>query len=124
MLISASFLLQNVTQILKKDSKQIIVKTFHLFYASIKNINIPKSDVSDEEKTLINIYSNFVKLIQNITNEDLVDILFQGIDQVNTDELLNFLIFIASELNDSAVLNNKIRLRRVLLNPLNQLLVI
>jgi hypothetical protein len=95
-------LLQNSAQILKANSKQLIKKTFYLFYLSIRNINLPTSDVSDEEKTILNIYSNFVKLIQNITT-DLVEVLFEGIDKINLEELFNFLSFIGTEMIDITV---------------------
>lgn len=96
-------LLQNSSQILKVHSKPLIQKTFYLFYISIRNINLPTSDISDEEKTILNIYTNFVKLVQNITT-DLVEVLFDGLDKVNLEELLNFLSFIGTEMNDTSVI--------------------
>jgi hypothetical protein len=97
-------LLHNITQLLKKESKGIVKKCFYLFFATIKGVNMPQQNISDEEKSILNIYMNFIKLIANLTHEDIVEIIFDpGLDNVNIDELINFLNFAASEIIDSSV---------------------
>jgi hypothetical protein len=97
-------LLHNLTQLLKKGAKQIVKNTFYLFYTTIKNCKIPTEDVSDEDKTYIMVYSNFIKLISNITGEETVELIFdEGLDNVNIEELLNYLNYVASQIIDSFV---------------------
>jgi hypothetical protein len=97
-------LLHNVTQLLKKESKTIVKKCFYLFYITIRNINLPVQDISEVEKNILNIFANFIKLIANITHEDMVEIIFEeALDNINIEELLNFLNFVASEIIDQPV---------------------
>ena len=97
-------LLHNITQLLKKDSKPIVKKCFYLFFATIKSLSLPTHNISDEDKSILNVYMNFIKLISNMTHEDAVQIMFdEGLDNVNLEELLSFLNFISSEIIDPSV---------------------
>ena len=43
-------LLHNSCQILKADAKPIVSKNFHYYFNLIKQVNIPKSNISDVDK--------------------------------------------------------------------------
>ena len=87
-------LLQNSINSLKKESKILVKKTFNIFYQYICNFHFPKDNISDENKTLINIFLEFIKTFNCITM-DISEVFFEnnGIDN------LNFLNLIKSILN-------------------------
>jgi len=95
-----SKLLQNATQLWKKDSKVLIQNCFYLFFLNLKNLELPTSNVSEFDKNILTIFSNFVKLIANICN-DIVEVLFEGsLKNVDTGDLINFLIKIGFNVID------------------------
>lgn len=94
-------LLQNSTQLLKKESKPLVQNCLFYFYNTIKSIELPKTDISEIEKNVLSIYSNFAKLLTNITN-DIVEVFFEngGIKNLDIEELFKFLTYIACEVID------------------------
>jgi hypothetical protein len=95
-----SKLLQNATQLWKKDSKALIQNCFYLFYVNLKDLKLPESNVSELDKNILSIFSNFVKLIANICN-DIIEVLFEGsLKNVNVGELIDFLIYIGYNVID------------------------
>jgi hypothetical protein len=94
-------LLQNATQLLKKDSKPLVVKAFSNFYFALKKWNLPSSNISDVDKNIIYIYANFAKLLANITT-DIVEVLFEGsgLNNCTTEELVNYMIYVGQEIID------------------------
>ena len=74
-------LLQNSINSLKKESKNLVKKTFNAFFEYISGFQFPKDNISDENKTLINIFLDFIKTFNNITLE-ICEVFFEnnGID--------------------------------------------
>ena len=86
-------LLQNSINSLKKESKILVKKTLNTFYQYISNFNFPKDNISDENKTLINIFLEFIKTFNNITMEiSEVFIENNGVDNLNFGNLLKFIL--------------------------------
>ena len=94
-------LLQNTSQLLKKDSKSLVGDCFYLFYTTIKTLRLPESNVSEFDKNILSIYANFVRLMANICT-DIVEILFEegSLKNVNVEELINYMIFIGLDVID------------------------
>ena len=86
-------LLQNSMSILKKSSKILIKKCFNLFFLYISGLQFPKDNISDENKTVINIFLEFIKTFNNITN-DISEVLFEnnGVDNLNYLDLIKFIL--------------------------------
>jgi hypothetical protein len=84
-------LLQNATQLLKKESKPLVQNCLYYFYTTIRNIELPKTDISEIDKNVLSIYSNFAKLLANITN-DIVEVFFEngGMKNLDLEEFLKF----------------------------------
>lgn len=100
-------LLHNASQILKKDSKELITKFFFYFYEVVKKLTMPTSNISDVDKNTIAIFANFSKLL-GIISLETVEVFFenQGLYNVNLEELLKFSTYIACEIIDSTVYLN------------------
>lgn len=94
-------LLQNATQLWKKESKSLIQNCFYLFYANLKTLKLPDTNVSELDKNILSIFSNFVKLVANICF-DIVEVLFEpgALKNVNVEELINYLIYIGHDVID------------------------
>ena len=90
-------LLQNTINSLKKDSKILVKKTFNIFYIYVSGFIFPKDNISDENKTLINIFLEFIKTFNCITI-DLSEVFFEnnGIDNLNFINLIKFILNIGS----------------------------
>ena len=86
-------LLQNSINSLKKESKILVKKTFNTFFHYINQFNFPKDNISDENKTLINIFLEFIKIFNNITM-DISEVFFEnnGIDNLNFLNLIKFIL--------------------------------
>ena len=95
-------LLQNCVNYLKKGAIFLIKKTFNSFYILISGFPIPKDDISEENKIIINIYMEFVKTFSNICQE-IPEAFFEnnGIDNLNFVNLMKFLINIGSNFIES-----------------------
>lgn len=94
-------LLHNATQILKKESKSLVVNCFFYFFETLKNIKLPDTNISEIDKNILSIYSSFAKLIANVTT-DIIEVLFEsgGMKNVDVGELINFLIYISYNVID------------------------
>ena len=90
-------LLQNTINSLKKDSKILVKKTFNIFFIYVLGLVFPKDNISDENKTLINIFLEFIKTFSCITI-DLSEVFFEnnGIDNLNFINLIKFILNIGS----------------------------
>ena len=90
-------LLQNSINSLKNGSKILVQKTFNTFYQFIEVIHFPKDIISDENKTLINIFLEFIKIFNNITME-ICEVFFEnnGINNLNFFNLIKFVLNIGS----------------------------
>ena len=90
-------LLQNSINSLKKESKILVKKTFNSFFEYISGFQFPKDNISDENKTLINIFLDFIKIFNNITL-DICEVFFEnnGIDNLNFLNLIKFILNIGS----------------------------
>ena len=96
-------LLQNSVQVMKKDSVILVSEYFNYFFAVVKSYNIPVNNISEIDKNIISLYSNFVKLIANILAE-IPEVIFDNtIKNFNFSEILNFLYLISYEIVDSTV---------------------
>lgn len=95
-------LLQNCVNYLKKGAKFLIKKTFNSFYIIISGFPMPKDNISEENKIIFNIYSEFVKAFSNICQE-IPEVLFEnnGIDNLNIMNLMKFLINVGSNFIES-----------------------
>jgi hypothetical protein len=95
-------LLQNCVNYLKKGSIFLIKKTFNSFYILISGFPLPKDNISEENKIIINIYIEFVKTFSNICQE-IPEAFFEnnGIDNLNFINLMKFLINIGSNFIES-----------------------
>ena len=87
-------LLQNSINMIKKNSKNMIKKTFNSFFQYISGFQFPKDNISDESKTIINIFIEFTKIFNNITS-DICEVFFEnnGIDNLNFLNLIKFILF-------------------------------
>jgi hypothetical protein len=95
-------LLQNCVNYLKKGSKFLIKKTFNSFYILISGFPLPKDNISEENKIIINIYMEFVKTFCSICQE-IPEVFFEnnGIDNLNFINLIKFIINIGSNFIES-----------------------
>lgn len=59
-------LLHNSCQILKIDAKPIVVKNFFYYYELIKQVNIPKSSISDMDK-IVRVYLKSLSISSTIS---------------------------------------------------------
>ena len=86
-------LLQNTINSLKKDSKILVKKTFNTFFLYVSGLVFPIDNISDENKTLINIFLEFIKTFNCITI-DLSEVFFEnnGIDNLNFINLIKFIL--------------------------------
>ena len=97
MLLDCLKLLQNTINSLKKDSKILVKKTFNIFFIYVLGLVFPKDNISDENKTLINIFLEFIKTFSCITI-DLSEVFFEnnGIDNLNFINLIKYILNIGS----------------------------
>ena len=95
-------LLQNSINSLKKESKILVKKTFNAFFIFIAGFQFPKDNISDENKTLINIFLDFIKTFNNITLE-ICEVFFEnnGIDNLNFLNLIKFILNIGTNFSES-----------------------
>ena len=114
-------LLQNCVNYLKKGSKFLIKKTFNSFYILISGFPLPKDNISEENKIIINIYMEFVKTFSNICQE-IPEAFFEnnGIDNLNFINLMKFLINIGSNFIESAQRKTTIKSIRFLCSFFNK----
>ena len=86
-------LLQNTINSLKKDSKILVKKTFNTFFLYVSGLVFPIDNISDENKTSINIFLEFIKTFNCITI-DLSEVFFEnnGIDNLNFINLIKFIL--------------------------------
>jgi hypothetical protein len=90
-------LIQNSINSLKNGSKILVQKTFNTFYQFIEGFQFPKDNISDENKTLINIFLEFIKIFNNITLE-ICEVFFEnnGINNLNFFNLIKSVLNIGS----------------------------
>ena len=95
-------LLQNSINSLKKDSKILIKKTFNIFFQYIKQFEFPKDNISEENKNLINMFIEFIKIFNNITL-DIPEVFFEnnGIDNLNFVNLIKLVLDIGKNFFES-----------------------
>ena len=88
-------ILQNSINSLKKESKNLVKKTFNAFFEYISGFQFPKDNISDENKTLINIFLDFIKAFINITLETC-GLFFEnnGIDNLMDIDFIIYNIYI------------------------------
>lgn len=94
-------LLINSTSLLKKDSQALIVKTFSKFFIPIQNTPIPVSNVSDNDKSTINLYGLIIKLVSNICF-DFVEVFYES-NEMKSIGLVGFLVKTCLEFIDSGI---------------------
>ena len=114
-------LLQNCVNYLKKGAIFLIKKTFNSFYILISGFPLPKDNISEENKIIINIYMEFVKTFSNICQE-IPEAFFEnnGIDNLNFVNLMKFLINIGSNFIESAQRKTTIKSIRFLCSFFNK----
>jgi hypothetical protein len=83
-------LAQNIINYLDKNSKNFVQKIFFNFYNFVINLNLPSDMISDINRTILNIYADFIKFIQNISLK-IPEILFE-LNGIDIFTLINFLI--------------------------------
>ena len=83
-------LAQNIINYLDKNSKNFVQKIFYNFYNFVVNLNLPSDTISDINRTILNIYADFMKFIQNISLK-IPEILFE-LNGIDIFTLINFLI--------------------------------
>ena len=99
-------LMQNIINILQKNSKEIIKENLYVFYIFLSKLNLPSDNISDFNKGILSMYSDFIKLINTIFLL-IPEIFFEennGINNVNLINLINDLITIGKN-----VISNQIR---------------
>ena len=99
-------LMQNIINILQKNSKPIIKENFYIFYLFLSKLNLPSDDISDFNKGILSMYSDFIKLVNTIFLL-IPEIFFEennGINNVNLITLINDLITIGKN-----VISNQMR---------------
>jgi len=115
-------LLHNTCQLLKVEAKPIIAKNFHYYFELIKQVNIPKSNVSDVDKILINFFFGFTKLVHHICLE-FIESFFNGdILNVNPEELLTFLITVSIDICDTNTKRQTVKNLKLMISCLIRLL--
>ena len=95
-------LLQNSINSLKKHSKTLIKKTFNIFFQYIKQFKFPKDNISEENKNLINMFIEFIKIFNNISLE-IPEVFFEnnGIDNLNFLNLIKLILDIGKNFFES-----------------------
>ena len=108
-------LLQNTISILKKESKSLIKKTMSTFFQFISKVPFPKDDISEENKIIININLDLVKIFNNICL-DIPEVFFEngGIDNINYINLIKSILNIGYNFKESLQ-------RRVVIKSMNNL---
>ena len=99
-------LMQNIINILQKNSKEIIKENLYVFYIFLSKLNLPSDNISDFNKGILSMYSDFIKLINTIFLL-IPEIFFEennGLNNVNLINLINDLITIGKN-----VISNQIR---------------
>ena len=96
-------LLENCINYLKKGSISLIKKTFNSFYNLISGFSIPKDNISEENKIIINNYYEFIKTFRNITLF-IPEVFFEngGIDNLNFINLIKYIFNIGCFFIESA----------------------
>ena len=95
-------LIQNSVNLLKKDSKSLVKKTFNTPYKYILNLAIPKDNISEENKIIFGIFIDFIKTFNCICLE-IPEVFFEngGIDGLPFVDLIKYVLNVGSKLTES-----------------------
>ena len=97
-------LMQNIINILQKNSKLIMKENFYMIYIFLSKLNLPSDDISDFNKGILSIYSDFIKLTNTIFLT-IPEIFFEaGVNNINLISLVNDLLTIGKN-----VISNQMR---------------
>lgn len=109
-IIESLKLLQNSINLLKNNTKILVKKTFNVFFKYISGLDFPKNNISDENKTLINIFAEFIKTFNCVTSY-ICEVIFEnnGIDNLNYLKLIKFVLNLGSYFYESMQRRSSIR---------------
>jgi hypothetical protein len=112
---------QNIITSLKKDSKNLVKKTFNVFYQFILKFNFPNDSISEENKILINIFNDFIKTF-GIIAIDIPEVFFEngGIDNLNFLNIVEFVLILGNKFFEEIQRKSVIKSIKYLCNYFNK----
>ena len=112
---------QNTITSLKKNSKILVKKTFNTFYQTISQLNFPSDNVSEENKILINIFLDFIKIF-GIISLEIPEVFFEngGVDNLSFLNILKFILIIGNNFFEFSQRRTAIRSVKYLCNYFNK----
>ena len=112
---------QNTITSLKKNSKKLVKKTFNTFYQTISQLNFPNDNVSEENKILLNIFLDFIKIF-GIISLEIPEVFFEngGVDNLSFINLLKFILIIGNNFFEFSQRRTAIRSIKYLCNYFNK----
>ena len=112
---------QNTITSLKKNSKTLVKKTFNTFYQTISQLNFPNDNVSEENKILLNIFLDFIKIF-GIISLEIPEVFFEngGVDNLSFINLLKFILIIGNNFFEFSQRRTAIRSIKYLCNYFNK----
>ena len=112
---------QNTITSLKKNSKKLVKKTFNTFYQTISQLNFPNDNVSEENKILLNIFLDFIKIF-GIISLEIPEVFFEngGVDNLSFVNLLKFILIIGNNFFEFSQRRTAIRSIKYLCNYFNK----
>ena len=112
---------QNIITSLKKDSKNLVKKTFNVFYQFILKFNFPNDSISEENKILINIFIDFIKTF-GIIAIDIPEVFFEngGIDNLNFLNIVEFVLILGNKFFEEIQRKSVIKSIKYLCNYFNK----
>ena len=104
-------LFYNAINSLKKGAINLTKNIFNMFFIIISKLPIPKDNISEENKAILNIISEFGKVINGIFIE-LPEVFFEndGVNNLNFNDLLNYIFNIGININDSQFRKTSIKI--------------
>ena len=112
---------QNTITSLKKNSKTLVKKTFNTFYQTISQLNFPIDNVSEENKILLNIFLDFIKMF-GIISLEIPEVFFEngGVDNLSFINLLKYILIIGINFFEFSQRRTAIRSIKYLCNYFNK----
>ena len=111
----------NTITSLKKNSKTLVKKTFNTFYQTISQLNFPIDNVSEENKILLNIFLDFIKMF-GIISLEIPEVFFEngGVDNLSFINLLKYILIIGINFFEFSQRRTAIRSIKYLCNYFNK----
>ena len=114
-------LLQNVINVVKKNSISFTQSHFAFFYNSIRNVPLPSDNISDYNKNVLSMYLNFIKLTNTICVE-IPEAFFndKGLINIDINSLFDFFIITARDIIDNNLTRTILRMIKIFCVFLNK----